>query len=60
MWATLKRKVYERGPKTKNEIIKIAQEEWEKIPRKNIQKLFDHMPNRIKAVMKSRGNPTKY
>ena len=35
-------------------------EEWEKIPLEVTKKLVDSMPQRLTAVIKAKGGPTKY
>ena len=35
-------------------------EEWEKIDIETINALIDSMPNRIQALLKAKGGPTKY
>ena len=47
-------------PKNKEELWQILQKEWYNIDVSVYQNLVDSMPNRIAAVIQSKGNPTKY
>ena len=60
VWGILKKKIAIRRPKTKKEIIEIAEQEWKKFPNKLIDNLYRNMHVRIKSVIKNHGNPTKY
>jgi transposase len=61
LWAILKRKVRARNPKTLWELENTIMEAWEKdISPDIIKNLFNSMPRRIKAVIKSKGGITKY
>lgn len=62
LWDELERQVRARKPLPKNreELWSVLQEEWGKIEIHKLQNLVNSMPNRIKAVLNSKGNPTKY
>ena len=61
VWGYLKKKIHERKPKNKDELWQYAQEEWKKIPTDYIRKLcYDNYKNRVKAVIESKGEVTKY
>jgi hypothetical protein len=56
--------VYDRDPKkrphTREQIIALAQEIWEKLPWERIYKWIDSMPKRLEKLRRNRGGPTKY
>lgn len=62
LWDVLERKIWAHIPlpKNKEELWQIIQEEWYSIDIQTLQNLVDSMPNRIAAVIQSKGNPTKY
>jgi hypothetical protein len=60
LWDFLKVQVRERKPKTLNELWEIAQDEWTKIPIKNIKLLYQTMPRLINAIIASKGGNSKY
>lgn len=62
LWDVLERKIRAHIPlpKNKEELWQIIQEEWYSIDIQTLQNLVDSMPNRIAAVIQSKGNPTKY
>ena len=61
-WGYLKRRLaeYEHPPNGIHELWERIQEEWEKIPAEECQKLIESMPRRIEAVIKAKGGYTKY
>ena len=62
LWQDLKRRLRLNHFKSKNkqELFHLLQEEWFNTNPKTINKLIDSMPRRIDAVIKSRGNPSRY
>ena len=62
LWDELERQVQARKslPKNWEELWSILQKKWGKIKIHKLQNLVNSMPNRIKAVLNSKGNPTKY
>ena len=52
LWGSIKRKIALRSPKTKNEIRKIAKQEWKRLSNSEVNELYLSMPRRIKAVLK--------
>jgi transposase len=62
LWQDLKRRLRLNNFKSKNkqELFHLLQEEWFNTNPKTINKLIDSMPRRIDAVIKSRGNPSRY
>jgi len=61
LWALIKRNIANL-PVAKNveELEKQVKNEWWSIPQESIQELIDSMPERIEAVIKAKGGPTKY
>jgi len=62
LWATLKRRLnqYERPPNGMIELWSRVQAEWDKIDREACVRLIESMPDRINAVLKSKGMWTDY
>lgn len=62
VWMHIKCKINKRPvqPKSTEELIEAIKEEWAKLDVNFIDKLIDSMPNRIEAVYKARGGPSKY
>lgn len=60
LWEELERRVRKHAINNKNELKEKLQEEWNKIQFSVTKKLVESMQNRLRAVIKSKGNPTKY
>lgn len=62
LWAILKRRLnqYERPPSGMIELWERIEAEWNKIDKDDCLKLIESMPNRINAVLKSKGMWTDY
>ena len=60
LWEHLDRKVRSYEIKNKNDLKEKLREEWNKILPTVTTKLVSSMRTRLQAVLKSRGNPTKY
>ena len=62
VWYQLKRRLnaYETRPTTKEELAERISNEWNKFIKDDCLKYIDSMPERIEAVIKSKGGPTKY
>lgn len=62
VWDHLERRIrkYHGKPGNNRELWNILQEEWYKIDNSYILKLYESIPRRIEAVLKSKGAQTKY
>ena len=60
LWAELNRLTKDRKPKNENELFEILKSGWNEITDEYLHKLVESMPSRCKAVIKSKGMPTKY
>lgn len=62
LWSELERKVrsHKPRPKNKDELIQVVKQEWNNIDNNTLIKLIESMPRRVEAVIKNKGNPTKY
>lgn len=62
VWYLLKDRISKREqiPKNLEELQQVVLEEWEKIDIQTINNLIDSMPNRVQALLKAKGGPTKY
>ena len=62
LWHHLKKKLgeYEEPANSVTELWERVQEEWDKIPKEEYQKLIESMPKRLAAVVRTKGGYTKY
>lgn len=60
LWAHLKKQIRKHRISSKETLKTALTEEWDKIAPNYCKKLVDSMQRRLEAVIKSRGNPTKY
>jgi transposase len=62
LWNYLDHQVWKRRPllKSKQELISAVQEKWGKITIETIHNLILSLPRHIKAVIKAKGEHTKY
>jgi|KBSSwiStaDraftv2_1062776.scaffolds.fasta_scaffold275747_2 transposase len=62
LWDELERRLRKREniPRNKQELFSALKEEWLNIEPHVLANLIDSMPRRVKAVLKSRGMPTRY
>ena len=62
LWDFLEKRIRKHRPRptNKSDFFALLKSEWDKIPECYLIKLVNSMPNRVKAVIDSKGNPTKY
>ena len=62
LWADLKKRVYRKNHNitSKKVLWNVIQEEWEATPLETCKRLIESIPERLKAVLKVKGNPTRY
>lgn len=58
--AELNRLIKERKPKNESVLFEILKNEWQTITQDYLHKLIESMPSQCKAVITSKGMPTKY
>lgn len=61
-WSTLEARVRNvfPPPSSLKKLEQVLIDEWYKIPIEVVQNLYDSIPRRVQAVIKSGGGPTKY
>ncbi len=60
LWGIVNRKMRNKRPKNADELKATVKETWASIPPQQCHKLIISMPRRIEAVIKAKGDPTKY
>jgi transposase len=60
LWSILDLRTRHRRPKSADELFKLLQTEWRKLPVDLLETLVDSMPHRCRAVIEAKGGPTKY
>ena len=62
LWADLKKRVYRKNHNitSKKVLWNVIQEEWEATPLETCKRLIESIPERLKAVLKVKRNPTRY
>lgn len=60
LWSILKNKVRQRQVSSRADLIKVLKEEWEAISPSITKNLVNSVPRRLRAVIESKGYPTKY
>jgi len=60
LWSILDYQCRSRKSKNEAELFADLQNAWMNIPQETIQHLIESMPRRVAAVIKNKGNPTKY
>ena len=61
VWDQLEKAIRNRKPpKNTNELVSYLMEEWSNLDTDYLQKLVESMPQRVQAVIDSKGYPTKY
>lgn len=59
-WPLLKNAVAAREPKSREELIRVAREEWSKIDLDSIRTLIDSIPRRLLLLRRAKGGPIAY
>ena len=62
VWDQIDRRVRARDhlPTNKDQLWEALQEEWMNFPMENLRTLYESMPRRIEALIKAKGQATKY
>lgn len=60
VWEMVDRKIRQYKAKNAGELMNLIQMEWQKIPDDYLKNLVLSMPNRLRAVIRSRGFATRY
>ncbi len=60
LWGIVKRKMRDTRPNNADDLKATVKETWASIPPQQCHKLITSMPRRIEAVIKAKGDPTKY
>lgn len=60
VWWELEKRIRKHHITSKDHLKKLLKEEWNKISTDFIKNLTNSMPNRLQAVIRAKGNPTKY
>jgi hypothetical protein len=64
VWAMLKRRTSarfaEEPPRNVEDLVRMTQEEWEKLDWGKVDDMIDAMPRRIEALINANGERTKY
>jgi hypothetical protein len=60
LFGTVKTRALKRGPKNKEQLRQLLQEEWSAVTEAELAALYASFPNRLEAVVKGRGRPTRY
>lgn len=60
LWSTLNESIKDRSCSNLEELFEVIKTGWEKLPVDILTNLTDSMPNRIEAVIRNKGYPTKY
>ena len=60
LWSILKKNVSRGNPTNKDELWNLTLQKWNKISNDVIHSLYRSMPQRLAAVIKSKGGPCKY
>ena len=60
VWGILKRRIKNRAPESREELILVSLEEWGNITLEEIRTLFRSMPKRLIDVINKHGGSTKY
>lgn len=60
LWTDIKNAVSDQKPTTKSQLWNVVQSAWNNIPIERCQALVDSMPRRCEAVIRNKGQATKY
>jgi len=60
LWSELKLRIRRRLPRTLDELENFTLEEWENIPYEHIQNYCESFPDRLKKVIKAKGDKIDY
>ena len=60
LWGQLNRLTQDRNPQNEDDLFDILKHAWYSMPDEYLHNLVESMPSRCKAVIKSKGWPTKY
>ena len=60
LWSELKRNIRKRLPDTIDELEQFALEEWDRIPYENIKNYYESFEDRLKVVIRSKGEKINY
>ena len=62
LWDLLDRRLRrrQRQPQTRQQLMDALQDEWRQIPQRQIRRLIQSMPRRIRAVLQAQGGNTRY
>ena len=60
LWDNVGRVVTRERPATRVELINVLHRAWNSIRPDTVARLFDSLPRRVRAVVRSRGYPTRY
>ena len=58
VWSILKERISEKNPLTKQQLIDVAQQEWDDIPQQQIQNIIKSLPSRLETVIRKKGDHT--
>jgi len=60
LWDILGRRVLARHPRTRNDLVRILQDEWIAVPQQTIRRLIRSMRSRCTACIEASGGHTRY
>jgi len=60
IWGIMKKTVRQRHPRTVPELRQVLEEEWSKIAPQMCKGLVNSLPSRMQAIIKAKGEMTKY
>lgn len=60
LWSELDRRLKKRTCNTEDQLFEVLRHGWDQLAPEYLEKLVDSMPSRCRAVIKAKGNGTKY